>query len=114
MTAKKQSAKTSAPLEIVNKTYLAGLGLVSQTREQFEHKFVEFAKDGEKVRKDVEKSVAGLRKQMEARVESTRQRIANGIESTLTRVLEVTPVATTEDIARLNTKIDQILVRVAK
>ncbi|MDX1516383.1 MAG: phasin family protein [Woeseiaceae bacterium] len=114
MANKRQTADSNAAFDLVRKTYLAGLGLVAQTRDQFERKFSEFAQDGEQVRRDVEKTVDGLKSRVEARVAAARQRVAADVESTFTRVLRTTPVATTEDIAKLNTKIDKILVRVAR
>ena len=106
------------PIVIANKTFLAGLGLFDQARNDFETKFEAYAKDGQKLRKQVknetQSSVKSLRNQVESRVKSTRKQIAKRVESAVTTILEYTPVATTGDIEKLNKKLDQVLVRVAK
>ncbi len=106
------------PIVIANKTFLAGLGLLEQARSDFEAKFEAYAKDGQKLRKQVSKetegSISSLRNQVETRVKSTRDQIAKRVESAVSTILEYTPVATTGDIEKLNKKLDQVLVRVAK
>ena len=44
------------PIEVVNKTFLAGLGLAKQFQSGFEAKFNELAKDGAAVRSKAQKS----------------------------------------------------------
>lgn len=106
------------PIVIANKTFLASLGLFEQARSDFEKKFEAYAKDGQKLRKQVksetESSISNLRGQVETRVKSTRDQIAKRVESAVATILEYTPVATTGDIEKLNKKLDQVLVRVAK
>ena len=106
------------PIVIANKTFLASLGLFEQARTGFEAKFEAYAKDGQKLRKQVtketESSISSLRNQVETRVKSTRNQVAKRVESAVSTILEYTPVATTGDIEKLNKKLDQVLVRVAK
>lgn len=129
-TAKSKSMKTPTivdrfegtivekPIVVANKTFLASIGLLEQARNDFEAKFEAYAKDGQKLRKQVTKetgsSISSLRSQFETRVKSTRDQIARRVESTVSKILEYTPVATTGDIEKLNKKLDQVLVRVAK
>ena len=106
------------PIVIANKTFLASLGLFEQARNDFEAKFEAYAKDGQKLRKQVknetESSMSNLRNQVETRVKSTRDQIAKRVESAVSTILDYTPVATTGDIEKLNKKLDKVLVRVAK
>lgn len=106
------------PIVIANKTFLAGLGLVEQVRTDFETKFDALAKDGEKVRKQVRNeskdSYVSLRKKVEKQIKNTRSNVVKRVESAVTTILDYSPVATTGDVEKLNKKLDEVLVRVAK
>lgn len=106
------------PIVIANKAFLAGLGLLDQARNGFEAKFDAYARDGQKLRKQVRKeadsAIDSMRYKVEYRVRSTRDQIARRVEAATATILEYTPVATTGDIKKLNRKLDRVLSRVAK
>lgn len=54
----------AVPFKVANKTFLASLGLVVVAGREFGRKFDEFAKDGEKVRKQFQRSFAEVRKDL--------------------------------------------------
>ena len=122
--AKKAKARTIAdrfegtiieqPIVIANKAFLAGLGLASQVQSDFDAKFEALAKDGEKVRNQAQDSIGSLRNKVVDQVKTTRSELAKRVESAVSTVLEHSPVATTEDVEKLNKKLDKMLVQVAK
>ncbi|MBT8099030.1 MAG: phasin family protein [Gammaproteobacteria bacterium] len=126
MPAKKKATKSGSivgrfegtviekPIVIANKTFLAGLGLATQLQSTFDKKFDELAKDGAKVRQDAKKSANSLRGDIESRFTSVRKNLTKRIETAVETVLDYSPVATTEDVEKLNKKLDKVLVRVAK
>lgn len=102
------------PIVIANKTFLAGLGLASQVQSDFDAKFEALAKDGEKVRNQAQDSIGSLRNKVVDQVKTTRSELAKRVESAVSTVLEHSPVATTEDVEKLNKKLDKMLDQVAK
>lgn len=102
------------PIVVANKTFLAGLGAATQLQSGFEAKFEELAKDGAKVRNQAENSAGNLRKDIETRVKSVRKDVGKRVENAVETVLEYSPIATTDDVDKLNKKLDKVLAQVAK
>jgi polyhydroxyalkanoate synthesis regulator phasin len=102
------------PIIVANKAFLAGLGLASQVQSDFDAKFEELAKDGVKVRKEAENSFESLSDRFLKQVKATRKKVTKRAESAVNAVLEYSPVATTSDLKKLNSKIDKVLAQVAK
>jgi len=102
------------PIIIANKTFLAGLGLASQVQSDFEAKFEELAKNGEKVRREARGNLDNLSGRLRKQVEAKRKEVAKRAESTLKAVLDYTPVATTTDLKKLERKLDKVLAEVAR
>jgi len=124
MAAKKKAKGTSVfdrfegtiverPIEIANKTFLAGLSLANQFQDSLESNFENLAKDGEKVRDDASRSLDKLRNELINRVNGVRNDMTQRLDSVLSTILEYSPVATTYDVQKLNNKLDKAL-RVAK
>jgi len=109
-----QGTVVEQPIAVANKAMLAGLGFATQFRANFEAKYDEFAVDGEKVRDQVENSIQGLQNRVAGRVKSRRKQVVKGVESAVNTVLDYTPVAKSSDIKKLNTKLDKVLLKVAK
>lgn len=102
------------PIEVANKTFLAGLGLAKQFQSGFEAKFNELAKDGAAVRKQAEKSASGMRDDVASRFTSVRKDVGKRVEAVVDTVLDYSPIATTDDVNKLNKKLDKVLAQVAK
>jgi poly(hydroxyalkanoate) granule-associated protein len=102
------------PITIANKTFLAGLGLASKVQSDFDAKFEELAKDGEKVRREVRGSFDSLSERVQKEVEAKRKEVTKRAESAVKTVLEYLPVATTNDLSKLDRKLDKVLAEVAR
>jgi len=102
------------PIIIADKALLAGLGLVSQVRSDFDEKFEKLAKDGEKVRKQAEGSFESLSDRYIKEFKATSKQLTKRVESVVNTVLEYSPVATTSDLKKLNSKLDKVLAQVVK
>jgi len=102
------------PIVIANKTFLAGLGFASQVQSDFEAKFEELAKNGEKVRREARGNLDSLSERLLKQVEAKRKEVAKRAESTLKTVLDYSPVATTSDLKKLERKLDKVLAEVAR
>lgn len=102
------------PIVIVNKTFLAGLGLATKFQSDFETKFDELAEDGEKVRNKAQDSAVSYRDQVIGRFKSAQEKVTKRVESAVNTVLDYSPVATTDDIKKLNAKLDRVLGQIAK
>jgi len=102
------------PIIIANKTFLAGIGFASKVQSDFEAKFDEFAKSGEKVRREARGNLDSLSDRVLKQIEAKRKEVAKRAESTLKSVLEYTPVATTSDLKKLERKLDKVLAEVAR
>ena len=64
-----------APFKVVNKTFLASLGLFALAQKEFDQRFVKYAKDGEKVLDEWEGKVENFRKDVEKKVDDARIRV---------------------------------------
>ena len=102
------------PIEVANKTFLAGLGLAKQFQSGFEAKFEELAKDGAAVRNQAQKSATGVRDDVTSRFSTVRNDVGKRVESAMEAVLSFSPIATTGDVDKLNKKLDKVLAQVAK
>ncbi len=102
------------PITIANKTFLAGLGLASQVQSDFDAKFEELAKNGEKVRKDARGSFESLGDRVMKQIEAIRKEATKRGESAVKTVLKYSPVATTDELKKLDRKLDKVLAEVAK
>jgi len=72
----------AVPLKAANKTFMAGLGLLSYMQgeldkqyREFEKKFTKYARDGEKVFDKLEDRVEDFRKDVEKKVDVARDRV---------------------------------------
>lgn len=104
---------TRQPLRIINKTFLASLGLAHQLQDGLQSNFEKLAQDGEKVRDDASRSTDKFRNEIINGVNGARNGLTRRLESVFGTVLKFSPVATTSDIKELNSKLDEAL-RVAK
>ena len=102
------------PIEVANKTFLAGLGLAKQVQSGFEAKFNELAKDGAAVRSKAQNSANGLRDDVTSRFSTVRKDVGKRVETAMETVLQYSPIATTGDVNKLNKKLDKVLAQVAK
>ena len=72
----------AVPLKAANKTFMAGLGLLSYMQgeldkqyREFDKKFTKYARDGEKVFDRLEDRVEDFRKDVEKKVDEARDRV---------------------------------------
>jgi len=66
---KLEDSVVAVPFKFANKTFLASLGLFSIVQQEFSENFDKFAKDGEKVRDDLQASFKDFRKEIKDEVE---------------------------------------------
>lgn len=102
------------PLAAANKAVLASLGFATQFQADIQEKYDDLAKDGETVRDRVEDSIGSLQGRMEGQLKSKRNQVRKGVSSAFNTILDFSPVAKSSDIDKLNTKIDKVLLQVAK
>lgn len=102
------------PIIIANKAFLAGLGFASQVQSDFDAKFEELAKTGEKVRNQGRGSFDSLSDRFLKQIEVKRKEVTKRAESAVKTLLELSPVATTSELKKLNRKLDKVLAEVAK
>ena len=93
--------------ETLDKLFLAGLGAVTMTKERAEALFEEYVAKGKAKRE--EKS--GFIKEVLDTAEKSRAELEKIIAEQLHKVITQLPLATKEDIERLEEKIDQLLSR---
>jgi hypothetical protein len=77
-----EDSVVAVPLKAANKTFMAGLGLLSYMQgeldkqyKEFDKKFTKYAKDGEKVFDKFEDRVEDFRKDVEKKVDEARDRV---------------------------------------
>ena len=102
------------PLAVANKAVLASLGFATQIRIDFEEKYNDLAKDGEKVRNEVENSIENLQGRVSKQVKTARKQVEKRVASAFNRVLDYSRIAKSSDVEKLNTKLDKVLLQVAK
>lgn len=91
--------------ETLDKIMLAGLGAMSMTKEKAEEIFDEYVEKG-KAKKD-ERS--GFVKDLMDRAEKSKEDLEKMISEQLDKALEKQPLATKDDIKRIEAKLDQLL-----
>lgn len=102
------------PIAGAKKTFYAGIGLADRARNEFETQFNALAADGEKARDRAQESAAHWREQVAGNAKTARQNMSNRVNETVHKILEYSPVATTDDVKKLNEKLDKVLAMVAK
>ena len=102
-----QKERNQAMFETLDKLFLAGLGAVTMTKERAEALFEEYVAKGKAKRE--EKS--GFIKEVLDTAEKSRAELEKIIAEQLHKVITQLPLATKEDIERLEEKIDQLLSR---
>ena len=93
--------------ETLDKLFLAGVGAMSMTREKAEEIFEEYVEKGKLER--AQKS--GFVKEMLDMADKSRQDLEKLIEEQVKKAIHQLPVATKEDVARIEEKLDQLLSR---
>jgi poly(hydroxyalkanoate) granule-associated protein len=91
--------------ETMNKIMLAGLGALSMTRERAEKIFDEYVQRGEAARGDRE----GFVRDLIDSADRAREDLAKVVRTQLHQVVEEMNLATREDIARLQARLDELL-----
>lgn len=91
--------------ETIDKLMLAGLGAVSMTRERAEKIFDEYVSRGQ-----AEKTTkSGFVKDLMDSADEGRKNIEKLISDQIRQVVSELNIATSEDIKRIETKLDQLL-----
>jgi polyhydroxyalkanoate synthesis regulator phasin len=91
--------------ETLDKMLLAGLGVVSMSKERAEKIFDEYVARG-KAEKDAK---SGFVKELLDTAEKTRGDLEKLVADQVKSAIEKVPLATKEDIQRLEEKLDQLL-----
>ena len=91
--------------ETLDKIFLAGLGAVSMTKEKAEEIFEEYVEKGKAKRE--EKS--GFVKDLMDRAEKSRADLEKIISEQIHKALAQLPLATKDDLKRIEEKLDQAL-----
>lgn len=91
--------------ETLDKIFLAGLGAMSMTKEKAEKIFDEYVEKGKAKRE--EKS--GFVKELMDMAQKSRADLEKMVSDQIHKALEQSPLATKDDIRRLEAKLDQLL-----
>jgi polyhydroxyalkanoate synthesis regulator phasin len=93
--------------ETLDKLMLAGLGAMSMTREKAEEIFDEYVEKGKAQRTNKDSFVRDLMD----RAEKSRKEMEKTIHDQVEKALVNQPIATKDDIKRLETKLDLLLAK---
>jgi polyhydroxyalkanoate synthesis regulator phasin len=93
--------------ETLDKVFLAGLGAVTMTKEKAEQIFDEYAKKGA-VERDQK---GGFVKEILETAEKTRADMEKMVAEQVRKAIASVPLATKEDLKRVEQKLDQILAK---
>jgi polyhydroxyalkanoate synthesis regulator phasin len=93
--------------ETMNKLMLAGLGALSMTRERAEKIFDEYVQRGEAARADRE----GFVRDLLDSAKKAREDLEGIVRRQMRQAVEELHLATREDLARLEMKLDELLKR---
>jgi polyhydroxyalkanoate synthesis regulator phasin len=93
--------------ETLDKLMLAGLGAMSMTREKAEAIFDEYVEKG----KAEKGHRAGFVQDLMDQAEKTKQDLEKMIEDQFEKAMTKQPLATKEDLKRVEEKLDQLLAR---
>ena len=91
--------------ETLDKIFLAGLGAMSMTKEKAENIFDEYVKKGQAQRENK----SGFVKDLLETAEKTRADMEKMISEQVKKAVAATPIATKDDLKRIEQKLDQIL-----
>ena len=91
--------------ETLDKLFLAGVGALSMTREKAEQIFEEYVEKGKLER--AQKS--GFVREMLVMAEKSRQDFERLVSEQVRRTIEGLPLATREDVRRIEQKLDMLL-----
>jgi len=94
--------------ETLDKMILAGLGAMSMTKEKAEQIFEEYAKRGQAEREHK----SGFIKEMMETAEKTRADMEKLIGEQVKKAISANPIATKDDIKRIEQKLDLLLTKV--
>ncbi|MCI0499447.1 MAG: phasin family protein [Planctomycetales bacterium] len=93
--------------ETLDKLMLAGLGAMSMTKEKAEQIFDEYVKKGEAQREHR----AGFVKEVMEHADKAKKDLEKVISEQLEKAMSKQPLATKEDIKRIESKLDQLLAK---
>ena len=91
--------------ETLDKIMLAGLGAVSMTQEKAEELFDNYVDKG----RDVKKSRSGFVKDIMDSAEKTRVELEKIVSEQVKKTVDSMHLATKEDVARLEDKLDKLI-----
>ncbi len=91
--------------ETLDKLMLAGLGAMSMTKEKAEEIFDEYVEKG----KAEKEHRAGFVKDLMDRAEKSKQELEKVISEQIDKALAKQPLATREDLKRIEEKLDKLL-----
>lgn len=91
--------------ETLDKLLLAGLGAMSMTKEKAEQIFDEYVKKGQAQKENR----AGFVKEVMEHAEKAKRDLEKIISEQIEKAMSKQPLATKEDIKRLESKLDQLL-----
>ncbi len=96
-----EDSPVGMPIRIANKTFLASLGVVSRVQTEFEKfqsdfdkKFQQLVKDGEKARKRYQKTFKDLRKDVADEIDETIEDVVEDVTELKDRIVENVSAAT--------------------
>jgi polyhydroxyalkanoate synthesis regulator phasin len=92
--------------ETLDKLFLAGLGAVSMTKEKAERLFDEYIAEGKSAK---ETTRSGFVKELMDSAERTRKELNQIVAKQVRETVASLDLATQEDIARLEGKLDKVL-----
>jgi polyhydroxyalkanoate synthesis regulator phasin len=93
--------------ETLDKLMLAGLGAMSMTKEKAEQIFDEYVKKGEAQKEHR----AGFVKEIMEHADKAKKDLEKVISEQIEKAMSKQPLATKEDIKRIESKLDQLLGR---
>ncbi len=93
--------------ETLDKVVLAGLGAMSMTKEKAEQIFEEYVSRGQAEREHK----SGFIKEMMETAERTRADMEKLIGEQVKKAISANPIATKDDIKRIEQKLDQLLAK---
>ena len=93
--------------ETLDKIMLAGLGAMSMTKEKAEEIFDEYVEKGKAQKEDR----SGFVRDMVDRAEKARSDLEQIISEQIDKALVKQPLATKDDIKRIEAKLDQLLAK---
>lgn len=93
--------------ETLDKMVLAGLGAISMTKEKAEEIFDEYVEKGKAQRENK----AGFVKDLMDQAEKAKSDLEKVVSEQIEKAMEKQPIATKDDIKRIEAKLDQLLAK---